>query len=109
MARSSLPEGVLPVVLPEDVVNEILTNAEENPGYKLNVDLEAQRVWDDDEEFVATFDIESFRRYILLNGLDDIGLTLEREDEIAAYEAGRSPHGGVITKVNDQRMTRLRP
>ena len=89
--------GLLPVVLPEDVVNKIMEQAEANPGYKLNIDLESQRVWDENEEVVADFDIEPFRRHLLLNGLDDIGLTLEREDDIAAFESDRGTHGGVLT------------
>ena len=89
--------GVLPVVLPEDVVERILEKAEASPGYSLNVDLDGQRVWDSDEEISASFDIEAFRRYLLLNGLDDIGLTLEQEDAIAAFESSRSPHGGTLT------------
>ncbi len=89
--------GLLPVVLPEDVVERILEKAENNPGYTLNVDLDGQRVWDNDEEISASFEIEAFRRYLLLNGLDDIGLTLEQEDSIAAFESNRSPHGGTLT------------
>ena len=89
--------GLLPVVLPEDVVEQILEKAEASPGYTLNVDLDGQRVWDNDEEISATFEIEAFRRYLLLNGLDDIGLTLEQDDAIASFEAGRSPHGGTLT------------
>ena len=89
--------GVLPVVLPEEVVKQIIAGAQANPGYTLNVDLEARRVWDDDEEVVATFEIEPFRRHCMLNGLDDIGLSLEHEEEIAAFEARRGPHGGVLT------------
>jgi 3-isopropylmalate/(R)-2-methylmalate dehydratase small subunit len=89
--------GVLPVVLPEELVNQILEKAEANPGYELHIDLDGQRVWDNDEEIVSGFDIESFRRYLLLNGLDDIGLTMERDDDIAAFEATRSTHGGVLT------------
>ena len=89
--------GVLPVVLLEEVVKRIIANALANPGYQVNVDLEAQRVWEDGEEMSAAFDIEPFRRHCLLNGLDDIGLTLEHETEIAAYEARRGPHGGVLT------------
>ena len=89
--------GLLPVVLPEDVVERILEKAESDPGYTLNVDLDGQRVWDNDEEISASFEIEAFRRYLLLNGLDDIGLTLEQEDSIAAFESGRSPHGGTLT------------
>ena len=89
--------GLLPVVLPEDVVERILEKAEASPGYTLNVDLDGQRVWDNDEEISATFEMEAFRRYLLLNGLDDIGLTLEQDDAIASFEAGRSPHGGTLT------------
>ena len=89
--------GLLPVVLPEDVVERILEKAEASPGYTLNVDLDGQRVWDNDEEISATFEIEAFRRYLLLNGLDDISLTLEQDDAIASFEAGRSPHGGTLT------------
>lgn len=89
--------GVLPVVLPEETVNQIIEKAESNPGYRLMVDLEAKRVWDSDEEVVATFDIEEFRRHCMLNGLDDIGLTLENADAIEAFESGRGPHGGVLT------------
>ena len=89
--------GLLPVVLPEDVVERILEKAENDPGYTLNVDLDGQRVWDGDEEISAEFEIEAFRRYLLLNGLDDIGLTLEQEDAIASFEGNRSPHGGTLT------------
>jgi 3-isopropylmalate/(R)-2-methylmalate dehydratase small subunit len=89
--------GILPVVLPEETVKQIIENAEKEPGYKLHVDLESQRVWDDSEEVVATFDIQSFRRTSLLNGLDEIGMTMEREDDISKFESQRSTHGGVVT------------
>ena len=89
--------GILPVILPEETVQQIIEKAEKDPGYKLHVDLEAQRVWDDSEEVVATFDLEPFRRYSLLNGLDDIGLTMEREDDISKFESQRGIHGGVVT------------
>ena len=88
--------GILPVVLPEETVAEIISHALADPGYKLNVDLEAQRIWDDGEEVVARFDIEPFRRHCMLNGLDDTGLTMEQEDKIAAFEARRSTHGGTL-------------
>lgn len=93
--------GVLPVILPEETIQRIMAKAETDPGFKLHVNLEEQRVWDDEEEIVASFDIEPFRRHLMLNGLDDIGLTLEREDEIAKFESNRSPHGGVTIKVGD--------
>ena len=81
--------GLLPIVLPEEQVRRIIDLAADNPGIQLNVDLDAQRIWDENEEIVLEFEVESFRRYCLLNGLDDIGLTLQQEDEIAAYEAAR--------------------
>ena len=93
--------GLLPIVLPEETVRRIIENAENEPGYRLNVDLEAQRVWDEGEDVAADFSVEPFRRYCLLNGLDDIGLTLEHEDAIAAFESRRSAGGGVLTGVGD--------
>ena len=79
--------GLLPVVLPEEVVRKILDLAKANPGYRLTVDLEAQRIWDDQEEVSVSFQVDPFRRHCLLNGLDDIGLTMQHEDEISAFEA----------------------
>ena len=80
--------GLLPIVLPEETVREILDRSKNEPGYQLHVDLELQRVWDSNEDLIASFDIDSFRRHALINGLDDIGLTLEHDDKIAAFEAG---------------------
>ena len=88
--------GVLPVVLPEDVVQKIIEHSENDPDYRITVDLEAQRVWDENEEIVADFNMEPFRRHCMLNGLDDIGLTLEDEDDITSYERERSEHGGGV-------------
>ena len=82
--------GILPLVLPEETVQRIMDNAERTPGYRLHVDLEAQRVWDESEEVAASFEIEPFRRHCLLNGLDDIALTLEHEDAITAFESRRA-------------------
>ncbi|MCH2310424.1 MAG: 3-isopropylmalate dehydratase small subunit [SAR202 cluster bacterium] len=87
--------GVLPIVLPEDVVQNIISNSESDENYSLSVDLESQKIWDSNEEVVLDFDIEPFRRHCLLNGLDDIGLTLEQEDSINDFEASRSKFGGV--------------
>ena len=89
--------GVLPVVLPEDVVTEIIANSEKDPEYRINIDLESQRVWDENEEVVAEFTIEPFRRHCLLNGFDDIGLTLEDETDISDFESARSSQGGVLS------------
>ena len=82
--------GLLPLRMAEEDVQAIMDKATSKPGVKLNVDLEGQRVWDEDEEISIPFEIDQARRHNLLNGLDDIGLTLQFEDKIAAYEAGRS-------------------
>ena len=82
--------GILPIVLPEETVQEIIENSESDPEYEIIVDLSSQRVWDTNEDVVAEFDIEPFRKHCLLNGLDDIGLTLENELDIQAYESSQS-------------------
>ena len=89
--------GVLPVVLPEYVVAEIIENCEKDPEYRITIDLESQRVWDENEEVVTEFNIEPFRRHCILNGLDDIGLTLESKDAIDEFESDRPDNGGVLT------------
>ena len=89
--------GVLPGILPEEVVAEIIENSEKDPEYRINIDLESQRVWDENEEVVAEFNIEPFRRHCMLNGLDDIGLTLEDETDISDFESRRSTQGGVLS------------
>ncbi len=78
--------GLLPVILPEDQVRRFMDMAIANPGYRLNVDLESQRLWDD-WGLETSFEIDAFRRHALLHGLDDIGLTLQYEAQITAYEA----------------------
>lgn len=80
--------GVLPVTLPEAAVAELFNRVEANPGYKLTVDLEKCEVADE-AGFREEFTMDPFRRQMLLRGLDDIGLTLELEDKITAYEATR--------------------
>ena len=88
-ASNSLQNGILLVTLPDVEVRRIMDAAQSNPGYRLSVDLENQRVWDESEDISAEFDIDEFAKYKLLNGLDDIGLTLQHEDKIAAYECAR--------------------
>ncbi|MDA1215744.1 MAG: 3-isopropylmalate dehydratase small subunit [Chloroflexi bacterium] len=78
--------GLLPVVLPEEHVRTIMARAEEIPGYKVTVDLENKKVTDS-QDLDVSFDVDEFRRYCLLNGLDDIGLTLQSEADITTYEA----------------------
>ena len=90
--------GILPIVLPENIVNQIIEHAESDNEFVLNVDLSAQRVWSENEEIAAEFDIEPFRRHCMLNGLDDIGLTLENETEITRFESSRSEHGGILNR-----------
>ncbi|MDQ2075528.1 3-isopropylmalate dehydratase small subunit [Marinimicrobium sp. ABcell2] len=80
--------GLLPVVLPEPVVEKLFQQLYANDGYQLTVDLEAQAVTTPDGE-VFTFEVDDFRKHCLLKGLDDIGLTLEQADAIKAYEAKR--------------------
>ena len=81
--------GVLPLRISEEDVRVIMDKATGKPGVNLTVDLEGQRVWDEDEEISIPFEIDQARRHNLLNGLDDIGLTLQFEERIAAYETAR--------------------
>ena len=81
--------GLLPVVLSADEVAMLMRRAQDAPGYRLTVDLQAQSV-NDGQGFETHFDIDPFRRERLLQGLDDIGLTLQHADSIAAFEAARS-------------------
>jgi 3-isopropylmalate/(R)-2-methylmalate dehydratase small subunit len=78
--------GLLPVVLPEEQVQQLMDKLEKDPGTRLDVDLDAQRIWDEDEEVVLTFEVDPFRKECLLNGLDEIGLTMQQDDKIAAFE-----------------------
>ena len=80
--------GMLPVQLPEATVRDLMDRAKARPGCKVTVDLVEQRVTLDDG-WTTTFEIDPFRRDCLLQGLDDIGLTLQHEDAIAAFEARR--------------------
>ncbi len=81
--------GLLPLRLSEEQVRQVMDKALSKPGINLTVDLVGQRLWDEDEEISITFEVDPARRHNLVNGLDDIGLTLQHEDKIAAYEAGR--------------------
>src|SRR6185436_17943274 len=87
--NNCLQNGMLPIVLPEEIVKDLLDRAKERPGYQLTVDLEDQTV-SDEEGVVASFEIDEFRKHCLLNGLDNVGLTMKHQDAIDAYEKGRS-------------------
>lgn len=77
--------GVLPIALDESTVESLFQKCAANPGYLLTVDLESQTITDD-EGLSLSFEVDSFRRHCLLNGLDDIALTLQHEEKITAYE-----------------------
>jgi 3-isopropylmalate/(R)-2-methylmalate dehydratase small subunit len=89
-SNNCFKNGMLPIVLAESFVSEILQRTQENEGYKLTVDLERQTVTDD-IGLSASFKISEFQRYCLMEGLDDIALTLQHEDAIGRYEAKRTP------------------
>ncbi|HEY0268901.1 MAG TPA: 3-isopropylmalate dehydratase small subunit [Methyloradius sp.] len=78
--------GMLPIVLPADVVDGLFAEVEANPGYQLNVDLQAQTVTTPNGA-VYQFEVDMSRKHNLLNGLDDIGLTMQKQDSIKLFEA----------------------
>ena len=84
--------GLLLITLPEGDVQRLLSRAEKQPGYKLHVSLVTKTV-SDDQGFLSSFSIDEFRRTCLLGGLDEIGLTLKHETDIAAYEAKLGQRG----------------
>src|SRR5688500_2101995 len=87
-ANNCFKNGMLPITLAEEQVAEIMDRAQKCEGYKLTVDLKTQIITDEDGLSVS-FVVGSFQRYCLLEGLDDIGLTLRHEEVIKAYEASR--------------------
>ncbi len=80
--------GLLPIVLSEAQVDQLFKAVAANEGYQLTIDLESQVVITPEGEKLA-FEVDAFRKHCLLNGLDDIGLTLQYADEIKAYEEKR--------------------
>ena len=85
--NNSTKMGLLPVVLPGDVVERLQTRAEQEPAAEITVDLGAREVRAGD--LVVPFEIDDYTRWRLMEGLDDIGLTLRHADDIAAYEQRR--------------------
>ena len=81
--------GILPVVLPQEQVKVLMSDAEKGANSIIEVDLEKQTIASSDGA-VFTFDVDPFKKHCLLNGLDDIGLTMEKETDITAYEAKAS-------------------
>ena len=80
--------GLLPIVLPDSVVGKLFDEVAAFPGYQLTVDLDRQVIVKPDGTEIA-FDVQPFRKYCLLHGFDDIGLTLRQTDKIKAFEAER--------------------
>ena len=85
-----MQNGMVPVVLDQVAVDTIMGKALQRTGYEVTVDLINQVVTDSDG-LSADFEVDPFRRHSLLNGLDDIGITLAHESEIAGYESSRQP------------------
>jgi 3-isopropylmalate/(R)-2-methylmalate dehydratase small subunit len=88
-ANNCLKNGILPVALDEVEVAELLRRAQTLENYRLTIDLERCLVTDA-QGFSASFEIDDFRRHCLMEGLDDIGLTLQHEPQISAYEERRA-------------------
>ncbi|SCM69704.1 3-isopropylmalate dehydratase small subunit [Donghicola eburneus] len=78
--------GILPIVLPQEQVDVLMKDAEKGANARMEVDLEAQTITTSDGETFA-FEVDAFRKHCLLNGLDDIGLTLEKKAAIDSYES----------------------
>ncbi|MFI7703456.1 3-isopropylmalate dehydratase small subunit [Nonomuraea sp. NPDC049480] len=87
--NNSTKMGLLPVILPDDKVEALQSAVEADPKLEITVDLADRQVrWADE---VVSFEIDDYTRWRLMEGLDDIGLTLRHADDIAAYENGRQP------------------
>ena len=86
--NNSFKSGMLPIVLDADVVDQLFKEVADNNGYQLSIDLEAQKISKPNGDEIS-FEVDEFRKYCLLNGLDDIGLTLKHADDIRAYETKR--------------------
>ena len=91
--------GILPITLPDAQVDELFRRAEANAGYKLTADLPDQTI-SDAQALKFHFDIDDFRKTVLLQGLDDIGLTLKHEPEITAYEQRHHPQATLYEAVD---------
>ena len=81
--------GILPIVFSEEVVEHLFREVEVTEGYQLSIDLEEQTVTTPAGEIIK-FEVDAFRKHCLINGLDDIGLTLQHTDDIKAYEQSRN-------------------
>ena len=84
--NNSFKNGLLPIALPQDIVDQLMEDAKKGANAVLTIDLEKQEITRPDGE-VIKFDVDPFKKHCLLNGLDDIGLTLRKDDKIAAFES----------------------
>jgi 3-isopropylmalate/(R)-2-methylmalate dehydratase small subunit len=91
--------GILPVTLPDAQVDELFRRAEANEGYQLTADLHNQIV-SDAQGLKFHFDMDDFRKTVLLEGLDDIGMTLKHEPDITAYEQRLHPQANLYEAVD---------
>jgi len=86
--NNSFKNGILPIILDEAIVDGLFNEVHAQEGYELTVDLENQKIIKPNGETID-FEVDSFRKHCLMNGLDDIGLTLQHQDAIKAYEEKR--------------------
>ncbi|WP_304405727.1 3-isopropylmalate dehydratase small subunit, partial [Turicimonas muris] len=86
--NNSFKNGLLPVILPEFTVDALFHEVNANNGYELTINLAEQKVIEPNGT-VHDFEVPEFRKFCLLNGLDDIGITLQHKDEIEAFENRR--------------------
>jgi 3-isopropylmalate/(R)-2-methylmalate dehydratase small subunit len=91
--------GILPVMLPESQVDELFKRVEAQEGYSLTADLPAQTITDA-TGLSYKFEIDPYRKHVLLEGLDDIGLTLKHEPDISAFEHERHPSATMYEAVD---------
>lgn len=77
--------GILPITLDSKIVDALFLRANQGNGFKLNIDLENQKIFDENNEYA--FKVDTFKKYCLLEGLDDIGLTLRHENKIKLFES----------------------
>jgi 3-isopropylmalate/(R)-2-methylmalate dehydratase small subunit len=91
--------GILPITLPDDQVQELFRRAEATEGYRLTADLPNQTL-SDEQGLNFHFDMDDFRKSFLLEGLDDIGLTLKHEPEITSYEQRHLPKATLYEPVD---------
>jgi 3-isopropylmalate/(R)-2-methylmalate dehydratase small subunit len=93
--------GILPISLPDAQMDELFRRAEANVGYKLTADLPSQTVTDE-QGLKFHFDMDDFRKTVLLEGLDDIGMSLKHEPDITAYEQRHRPQAALYEAVDSK-------